>query len=158
MIHSDDEYIYLDMSDEHSLAHFGIKGMKWGVRKERGTGPSTAGAATHSPKAVLTKALAKKPPIAPSSDFTKAQTILKKRPQEMTNEELKHLTSRLNLEKQYKQLNPNVAVRGKLLVAGVIAAGTMALKLHQLATHDVTKKAAKGLGNAVSSAAKGKTN
>lgn len=64
-----------------SLQHWGIMGMKWGVRR--------AGSRQAGP---------------PSADWQKVSGLKKKRISEMSNEELKALTSRMQLEKQYKDL------------------------------------------------------
>lgn len=75
---------------DNQLTHYGIKGMKWGVRRRRKSTPSS-----------------------PSADYTKAKQIKKKRISEMSNDELKALTQRLQLEKQYRDLSPDVVNRGK---------------------------------------------
>lgn len=67
----------------NSLIHWGIPGMKWGVRRNSRVGSSR-----------------------PDSEDHKIATNLKrKKTSEMTNEELKKLTTRLQLEKQLKDLS-----------------------------------------------------
>jgi hypothetical protein len=126
-----------DMAHDESLAHFGVKGMRWGVHKDRGSGPSGAGATTRSPKRILDKAAGGSNKA--SDDFVTAKSLLRKSPQELNNQELKTLTTRLELEKKYKQLNPNKAIKGKLLVAGVIGTATMGVQLYNIAHHPATK-------------------
>lgn len=56
-----------------SIQHFGVKGMKWGVRKKRR-----------------------------SSDFNEAQRLRKRNPDTLSNNELQILNNRMNLEAQYR--------------------------------------------------------
>jgi hypothetical protein len=65
----------------NDLTHFGVLGMHWGVRRNRTD--------TSSP------------------DHTLVKSIRTKKLNEMSNDELKKLTTRLNLEKQYKDLTKN---------------------------------------------------
>lgn len=88
---------------ESELYHYGIKGMKWGVRKKRS---KTDGW---------------------SDDAKEAYRIKKKKVNQMSNAELRKVNERRNLERNYKQLNPNVVKRGVAVVATTAAAiGTMA--------------------------------
>jgi hypothetical protein len=75
---------------EEVLAHFGVKGMKWGVRGSR--------------------------PDMSSPEHKQAKALSKKRTSELTNEELQALITRKNLEKQHTQLSPET----KKLVASII--------------------------------------
>jgi len=72
------------------LAHFGIKGMRWGRRRAR--------------------------TIEPSEDAKRKSTIQRKKLVEMTNEELKIVNERLRLEKQYKELTVEDLSRGQKFV------------------------------------------
>lgn len=88
-----------DNNDE--LFHFGTKGMKWGVRKDK---KSSA-----------------------SSDAEEAHGLRKKSLAELSNAELKSLNNRRQLEAKFQQLNPTTIDRGKAHVKTVIAtAGTAA--------------------------------
>lgn len=73
------------------LAHFGVKGMKWGVRNKK-----------------------RKPSHPDSSDHTSAQTIKAKGKaggtRALSNKEIQDYMTRLNLEKQFKSTTP----RGKV--------------------------------------------
>lgn len=61
---------------EEFLAHHGVKGMRWGVRKDRGSGGHTGGSGgTSKPKA-----------------------------HELSDEDLKKAIDRMNLEQQYTKL------------------------------------------------------
>lgn len=74
------------MIDEEVLAHWGIKGMKWGVRKDRKKKMSMR------EKRAEYKKLNKSPK---REDYSK-----------MTNDELQERIRRLELEKKYKDLTP----------------------------------------------------
>lgn len=60
------------------LEHHGIKGMRWGVRKRRKSGPS-------------------------SQDAKTARNIRKKRASELSDKEIETYLKRVRLESQYKQ-------------------------------------------------------
>lgn len=63
---------------EKELKHVGILGMKWGKRKAEGSGPSP--------------------------DHLQARTLQKKKLAEMTNDEIKKVSNRIQLERTYKDL------------------------------------------------------
>lgn len=73
------------MTDE--LYHFGIKGMKWGVRHDKkSSGPSRS----------------RKTKRVSSEEYIRSREIMKKKPNEMSNRELQELNTRLQLENTYK--------------------------------------------------------
>lgn len=74
------------MSKEFS--HYGVKGMKWGIRKKR-----------------------------TSTDYDEYKSLKKKKTYEMSNAELRKFNERSRLEGEYKRLNPSHIKKG-LLVAG----------------------------------------
>ena len=83
--------------DKFYLNHFGIKGMKWGVRK----------ATDKVSEARKERSAAKKAPA--SSDHDTAKAAKKKASQgglsKLSNKELQDAITRMNLETQYKSLN-----------------------------------------------------
>lgn len=79
------------------LRHFGILGMKWGLRKAKASGSDTS-----------------------SEDHRTTSSLKKKKLSEMSNEELKKLTTRLQLEKQYKDLSKADIDPGKKFLADVL--------------------------------------
>lgn len=81
------------MSNE--LKHFGVLGMRWGRRNARS-------------------------PSNYSPEHIKSRQISKKKVSEMSNEELKILNTRRQLERQYAQLNPNSIQQGKAIVNGTL--------------------------------------
>ena len=72
---------------EEFFEHFGVKGMKWGVR--RGAGASNSPTSKDAAKASKFQQVAKK-------SGTRA----------LSNEELQTLVTRMNLEQQYNRLKP----------------------------------------------------
>lgn len=87
-----------DLTVDKILAHYGVKGMKWGVRKRK-----------------------------TSSDFDQTVPHRKKRAKELSNQELTDVNKRLNLERSYKQLNPSTVKRGEMAAKGIIGTvGTLA--------------------------------
>lgn len=72
------------------LAHFGVKGMRWGVRRDRGGSGKAPNSDDHE-RAVATRKKAR------SGGGTKA----------LSNKELQDLITRANLESQFKRLHPS---------------------------------------------------
>lgn len=81
----------------NELQHFGILGMKWGRRKSRSGGVDTS-----------------------SEDHRAVSSIKKKRVNEMSNDELKKLTARLQLEKQYSDLTKKETNIGVKIVTDIL--------------------------------------
>lgn len=81
---------------EDFLAQAGVKGMKWGRRKGN------------------------TPTLRTSKDYKTAAKIRKKKVSEMSNEDLKTLTKRIQLEKSYKDLTPNKFTKGQKHVTALL--------------------------------------
>lgn len=75
------------MNDEKILKHFGILGMRWGVRRGRGNQSNT-----------------KAPKRASSEDHIRKKELKKKKLHELSNSELRSFNDRMQLERQYKDL------------------------------------------------------
>ena len=94
----------------NELYHYGILGMKWGVRRSRQDSGSSI------------KRSRSKPSIDPS--YKKAHT--KKKIKYMSDNELKEINKRLNLEKNYRDLTRHKS-KGKVAVDTFVStAGTIA--------------------------------
>lgn len=132
-----------DMSQEDSvgdfLAHFGVKGMKWGVRKNRSsrvtvdTGPGGR---------IKTRGGHDRPPAA---DAVKAarlrQRAKKSRVTSLSNDELQTLLKRMNLEKQYKDLQGDNAFRkGTKFVREALGVGKLGKEAVDFVATNVPKK------------------
>jgi hypothetical protein len=84
------------------LAHYGVKGMKWGVNRGRRR-PS----APDSPDAAQAKAV-------------RSQIKSNRGTDSLSNQDLRALVQRMSLEQQYSQLSANRASFGKRFVTGVL--------------------------------------
>ena len=92
------------------LAHFGVKGMRWGVRKDRSAGgggnagsgskKKSGGSTSAAKPATKTASKAKTVTATPEIKKSKHSQAAKA----MSDEELKSLLSRMQMEKQYAQL------------------------------------------------------
>lgn len=104
---------------QKAFAQWGVRGMHWGVRKRKDSGESKDGSA----KKVLEK-LTEKKDTSESSDSKKAKDLSKKKLSEMSNDELRAYTQRLQLEKQYNDLAPKEKIgkvkAGKQFVASLV--------------------------------------
>ena len=98
---------HTDLSIDDVLEHYGVKGMKWGVRKDRKAPP---GPADITVKAVPGKKIKAKggQHHAPAEDAVKTAVLRQKARASSTdalsNEELQALTKRLQLEANYQKL------------------------------------------------------
>lgn len=106
------------------LEHFGVKGMKWGVRKKE----SRVSVATGPGGRIRTTGGHNRPP---SSDAVKAARLRQKSKKSsvksLSNEELATLLKRMNLERQYKDLQGDNAFRkGAKFVRELLSAGRLA--------------------------------
>lgn len=125
------------------LYHYGILGMKWGVRRAQKK---------------LNRIDRKSKKENWSSDATEAAKIKTKKVNQMSNAELNKLNNRKNLERNYSQLNPGVIKKG-LVAAGAVAGalGTIAA-IHSNGSKvisigkDYVGKSRKGLANVAASA------
>ena len=85
-----------------SLYHFGILGMKWGVRRQRGSDGRVIEGSRGS------------------DDHQKARDLKKKGARNLSNVELKSYVERMNLEKQYSNLNKKEVSAGRKFVNDIL--------------------------------------
>lgn len=85
-----------------SLYHFGILGMKWGVRRQRGSDGRVIEGSRGS------------------DDHQKARDLKKKGARNLSNAELKSYVERMNLEKQYSNLNKKEVSAGRKFVNDIL--------------------------------------
>ena len=95
--------------ERNELAHYGILGMKWGVRRT---------------EAQLARARGKKKTSDDdaSDDYKKAHD--KKSVKSMSDKELRDRLNRLQMEQQYSKLNPSTVSKGREVASKVLKAGT----------------------------------
>lgn len=80
------------------LAHYGVKGMKWGVRRKRKASKE-------------------------SDDFAETKNLRGRKVSELSTSELRRLNDRLNLEQNYNRMNPSRSSRGRRFVTTTLATG-----------------------------------
>ena len=104
----------------NELYHYGVKGMKWGVRRT----PAQLGHKTSSKKksgivsnTVNNISSKHKQKADAKASIKRYNKLKKKKVSEMTDDEIRERMQRLQLEKEYKKLlsevNPNVTNSGK---------------------------------------------
>ena len=103
--------------DNDELMHYGVPGMKWGVRRT----PAQLGRKkTSSSKSLFGK---KKPKPKPKvkSESSKEETAPKKKSvKEMSNEELNAAIDRMRLEQTYASLSPQKVSMGKKIAKTIL--------------------------------------
>ena len=90
--------------DNNELQHYGIPGMKWGVRKD--VYENTSRAASNASNALRT-----------ASSSTKKN----KKASELSDEELKKVVARMELEQKYSNLNPSSVSKGSARAADILS-------------------------------------
>lgn len=111
-----------------ALKHYGVLGMHWGRRKSGGQVLTSKKGkkASYDPgsvhKMVQNKLTERKKKIESdhSDDHKEKLNLQKKKMHQMSNAELKKLNERLNLEKQYRDLNKGTLTIGKGFVKDML--------------------------------------
>lgn len=96
---------YLYNTEENYLAHHGIKGQKWGVRRFQNPDGSLTPAGEKRQKRLEAKEQKKEERLRKkrgSDDYAEVQELKKKQVKELTNEELEKIAKRKELEKAIK--------------------------------------------------------
>lgn len=99
--------------ENNELMHYGVLGMKWGVRRDRSSGGSK-----------------KRRTSKMSDDARDAAQLKKKRVSEMSNAELRRLNDRQQLEQNHARLNPSKVKKGLAVATGIVATATTAVTLY----------------------------
>lgn len=103
---------YQGVTEDDILAHFGILGMKWGVRNEPGKGG---------------RAQTQK-----SEDYLKSRESIKKGYKKLSTQELQQLSNRLNLERQVRTVGTADIKVGTDIIKAITAATTAVGGLYAL--------------------------
>lgn len=117
------------VKQEQSLEHFGILGMKWGVR--RGDRRSNFHSLLRKRKKERrpydeAEPESKKTSPRPGEEHSQMKRIMRKSIGEMTNNELRMVNERLQLESQYRSLTTVEKKKGKSVIGEIL--GTSAKK------------------------------
>lgn len=120
--------------ENNQLTHWGVKGMRWGVRKDRSV--SSGGSRKRSRL---------------SDDHVEVSNLRKKKISEMSNAELQRVNNRTQLEQNYKRLHPSSVKKGIAIVAA--SAATMNTLLNLYNNSDKIVKAGSRVGNKIIDAA-----
>lgn len=107
------------------LVHYGVLGMKWGVRRSpselaRARGERAPKNAKKKTSFFSKKTVKKKPVKASVKSSSKKEGSSKKTPGDMTNEELQSAVRRLELEKRYRDLSPKKVSAGRKIIDNVV--------------------------------------
>ena len=114
---------FMDIDPEKDAVQYGVKGMRWGVRKRRGTssGPVPVTVQTAPGQRVRTSGGQNRPP---SDDAKKAAALRQKARastiDSLSNAEIQTLVARMNLEQQYARLNPPKQNPAKKFLQGIL--------------------------------------
>jgi hypothetical protein len=111
------------------LIHFGVKGMRWGQRNSRSSGGG--GGPNHAVSLDAARAHALKTTVRTHGTAA------------LSNADLHHLVTRMNLERQHGQMNPAKVSTGHKLVNEILDVGGNVAKQQALSFGN--KYAAKGV-------------
>lgn len=122
---ADDVLAHFGLEVDDELKHYGIKGMRWGVVRDRGANGRVD--------------------RTQSADHIESRSLAKKRQSEMSNAELRRVNERLQLEKQNKDLQTrgslNKIKAGTAIAGTVIAVATTATTVYNLVNSPAGKAA-----------------
>lgn len=118
--------------EKNCLQHYGVLGMKWGVRKDRSG-----------------SRFARRKRAPNSEDYERAKTLKKKSVKQLSNAELRELNNRMQLESQYRNLKKQNITAGQKFVNDVVHE-----TVKSTMSEYVKKYAKKGLGYAMKAATK----
>lgn len=98
------------------IVHYGVKGMKWGVRKQRPTSSGKRKGKTNA-RRIYEKIAGKK---EASKKQTQSTTPRRKRASEMSDDELRKVINRMQMERTYSQLTQKEITKGRKFVNEVL--------------------------------------
>lgn len=103
--------------DNNELMHYGVPGMKWGVRRT----PAQIGRKKTSSKKFIFKKKKSKAKTKPKTKASKEEIAPKKKSiKEMSDEELNAAIRRMQLEQTYASLSPKQVSKGKAVTKRIL--------------------------------------
>ncbi len=127
------------------LAHFGIMGMKWGVRREPGANGRVGSGGTERSNARKAAKVEKKIQKQIADDFKKEKELRKKGYKNLSTKELKELTQRMQLEKQLRELTVSDTTKGMEVVKAITGVGTTVAALYAVSQTPLGQAIKKGI-------------
>lgn len=112
---------------ETFLRHYGVKGMRWGVRRSAQQ---------------LARARAERREAGKSEDKKRHDSNRKKGPNALSDKELQALVTRMNTEQNYSRMNPSTVKKGQAVVASALAIGATANQVIAFANSPAGKRIA----------------
>jgi len=119
------EYLFEEES-EGELAHYGVLGMKWGIRNARGNMENSI-RQKYGPKAAdrfnqtMKKRDSQKKAIAKNKSIISERKKIVKNRRTMSDEQIKKMVDRMQLEKKLSDLGSNDIARNSVVVATFVA-------------------------------------
>ena len=113
--------LMMHSSMDEVLEHHGVKGQKWGIRHK-----PTGGSVTRH---------------RTSSDAKRIRALRKKKAHELTNQQLKDINARLNMEQNFRRLNPGKFAAGKAFAEAALATATIGVTAYNLVNSPAGKAA-----------------
>lgn len=110
---------YFVESSTNELTHYGVKGMKWGIRKRQYSSGNSSKRKKSSKRSLLNIFKRNKKTSntqSKSRNTQQEQTKKKVNISELSDDELKKMVTRMQLEKTYSQLNPKQVTVGERII------------------------------------------
>lgn len=114
--------------DEEVLEHYGVKGMKWGQHRRSAVPAGETHTVQRKPGKRVKAVGGREVPAHEDAIKTALarQTAKKSTTDALSTKELQALVNRMNLEKQFRQLNPNKVSKGASFIKTLIGVGKTA--------------------------------